>query len=68
MEFIADNGGDKVAMENIIYYIFYIIIIIIIFVHSIYVYFISLQLNLAPSHGKLRAESTLTFLSIQELI
>ena len=53
---------------NTLYYIFYIIIIIISSVHSIYVYFISLQLNLAPSHGKLRAESTLTFLSIQELI
>ena len=61
MEFIADNGGDKVATEKKN-------INIIIPVHDIYVYFISLQLGLAPSHGKLRAESTLTFLSIQELI
>ena len=62
MEFIADNGGDKVATEK------KNINIIIIPLHGIYVYFISLQLDLAPSHGKLRAESTLTFLSIQELI
>lgn len=62
MEFIADNGGDKVATEK------KNINIIIIPLHGIYVYFISLQLGLAPSHGKLRAESTLTFLSIQELI
>ena len=41
MEFIADNGGDKVATEK------KNINIIIIPVHDIYIYFISLQLALA---------------------